>query len=60
MDNLLGNYFQNRMERESETVEEIRDPGPVITLSREYGCPGNYCGVWHLYRRYKIDFAGNR
>lgn len=40
MDNLLIDYFKNRMEREAGTVKEIMVAGPVITLSREYGCPG--------------------
>lgn len=40
MDNLLIDYFRNRMERTTGKVEEIKEPGPVITLSRDYGCPG--------------------
>ncbi|MCF8370072.1 MAG: cytidylate kinase-like family protein [Bacteroidales bacterium] len=40
MDNLLIDYFHNRMERTTSKVEEVKEPGPVITLSRDYGCPG--------------------
>ena len=40
MDNLLLNYFQNRMDREAANIQQLGIGGPVITLSREYGCPG--------------------
>jgi cytidylate kinase len=39
MENLLLKYFQQRMERE-QPVMEVNEPGPVITISREYGCLG--------------------
>lgn len=35
MENLLIKYFEARVKAEKENQE----PGPVITLSREYGCP---------------------
>ncbi len=40
MDNLLLNYFQTRMNKEYAGTSEKEEPGPVITLSRDYGCPG--------------------
>ena len=39
MKNILRNYMRSRMER--KTVREIHvDYGPVVTISRAYGCPG--------------------
>ena len=35
MENLLMKYFEARIKNESIN----REPGPVITISREYGCP---------------------
>jgi len=35
MENLLMKYFEARIKSEGENKE----PGPVITISREYGCP---------------------
>ncbi|MFA5815660.1 MAG: cytidylate kinase-like family protein [Bacteroidales bacterium] len=35
MENLLIKYFEARIKNETENKE----PGPVITISREYGCP---------------------
>lgn len=35
MENLLIKYFEARIKNENEKKE----PGPVITISREYGCP---------------------
>ena len=40
MDNLLLKYFKLRMERNPEFKPEFNEPGPVITISREFGCPG--------------------
>lgn len=40
MENLLLNYFQKRMHKESDVVAPSREEGPVITITREYGCPG--------------------
>ena len=39
MENLFLNYMHERVRREEEQTEQ--DPGPVITISREYGCYGN-------------------
>ena len=39
MKNILTNYMRSRMER--KTIREMHvDYGPVITISRAYGCPG--------------------
>lgn len=35
MENLMLKYFETRIKSENE----ISEPGPVITISREYGCP---------------------
>ena len=35
---LLFNYMQQRIRSDREIIES-KDPGPVITISREYGCP---------------------
>jgi len=39
MKNILSNYMRSRMDRKS--VKELhKDYGPVVTISRAYGCPG--------------------
>lgn len=39
MKNILTNYMRSRMER--KTIQEMHvDYGPVVTISRAYGCPG--------------------
>ena len=40
MDNLFIEYFKTRMDRNHSEVPEEKEPGPLITLSRDYGCPG--------------------
>lgn len=40
MDNLLIKYFQQRMSKEELPSFNPKESGPVITISREYGCPG--------------------
>lgn len=40
MENLLLNYFQKRMQKESDAAPPSFEEGPVITITREYGCPG--------------------
>lgn len=40
MDNLLIKYFQQRMSKEELPSNKSMESGPVITISREYGCPG--------------------
>lgn len=39
MENLFLHYMHERVRREEE--QTVQDPGPVITISREYGCYGN-------------------
>lgn len=39
MPNLLLKYFQQRMDNDPPALS-IKEPGPVVTISREYGCPG--------------------
>ena len=39
MENLFLHYMNERKKRESETIKH--DLGPVITISREYGCYGS-------------------
>ncbi len=38
MKNMLIDYMRTRMDRKS-TTKEVLDYGPVVTISREYGCP---------------------
>jgi cytidylate kinase len=40
MENLLLKYFQQRMSKEELPHFLSKEPGPIITISREYGCPG--------------------
>ncbi len=39
MENLFLHYMHERVRREEEHT--VQDPGPVITISREYGCYGS-------------------
>ena len=40
MSNILINYMKNRFKHESVSQTKMHlKPGPVITISREYGCP---------------------
>jgi len=43
MENLFLHYMRERVRREEEEVE--RELGPVITISREYGCYGSEIAV---------------
>ena len=39
MKNILSDYMRSRMER--KTIREVhKDYGPIVTISRAYGCPG--------------------
>ncbi|MEA3446491.1 MAG: cytidylate kinase-like family protein [Bacteroidota bacterium] len=40
MKNLLIDYFRNRMDKEHSEAIGVDESGPLITLSRDYGCPG--------------------
>ncbi len=40
MDNLFLKYMRERTGRKKSPGRDFDSPGPVITISREYGCPG--------------------
>lgn len=40
MDNLFLKYMRERTGRKKSPGPSFESPGPVITISREYGCPG--------------------
>ncbi len=40
MENLFLKYMQERSGRKKSRNQEFVAPGPVITISRDYGCPG--------------------
>ncbi|PKP37699.1 MAG: hypothetical protein CVT98_05775 [Bacteroidetes bacterium HGW-Bacteroidetes-15] len=42
MENLFLHYMHERVRREEE--QSVQEPGPVITISREYGCYGSEIG----------------
>lgn len=42
MENLFLHYLHERVRREEE--QSVQDPGPVITISRQYGCYGSEIG----------------
>jgi cytidylate kinase len=42
MENLFLHYMHERVRREEE--QSVQESGPVITISREYGCYGNEIG----------------
>jgi len=42
MTNILLKYLENRYEKEKPSIKK-KTPGPVITISREFGCPANMC-----------------
>jgi len=45
MENVFLKYMQERVGRKEETLE-MKLEGPVITISREFGCPGNRIGKY--------------
>jgi len=45
MDNVFLKYMRERVGK-SEEIEAITSEGPVITISREYGCPGKRIGKY--------------
>jgi len=45
--NILQNYLEHRYKQEQE---EVLEPGPVITISRDYGCSGKYLADKLAYR----------
>jgi len=40
MSELLNHYFKLRMDKDPVIPSVNDEPGPVITISRDYGCPG--------------------
>lgn len=38
MKNVLADYMRSRMEKKT-TITSLEEVGPVVTISREYGCP---------------------
>src|SRR5690554_1359688 len=40
MDNLFLKYMRERSGKRKSTGPNFHAPGPVITISRDYGCPG--------------------
>jgi cytidylate kinase len=43
MQNILSHYMRERMEK-SAAKGPHKEPGPVVTVSRSYGCPGKLIG----------------
>ena len=43
MQNILSHYMRERMQK-SVAKEVDKEPGPVITIARSYGCPGKLIG----------------
>ena len=44
MANILLKYLEDRYKYDTPK-EEVESPGPVITISREFGCPANLCAT---------------
>lgn len=44
MANILLKYLEDRYKYKIQKVEEL-NPGPVITISRDFGCPANMCAT---------------
>jgi len=40
MENLFLKYMRERNDKRTSSAPDIVAPGPVITISRDYGCPG--------------------
>jgi len=45
MTNILLKCLEERHKSTQKKVEEPRKPGPVITISRSFGCPANICAA---------------
>jgi cytidylate kinase len=43
MQNILSHYMRERMEKSASKGSQ-KEPGPVVTISRAYGCPGKLVG----------------
>ena len=44
MTNILLKYLEDRYKHDIPK-EEVESPGPVITISRDFGCPANLCAT---------------
>ena len=55
MENLLIKYFEARIKNDTEKKE----PGPVITISREYGCPSKVLAGILADRLNAMEHAGH-
>ena len=46
--NILQNYLEQR--HKDDDKKKVREPGPVVTISREFGCSGKYLADKLAYR----------
>ena len=54
MANILLKYLEDRYKYKVQKAEEL-NPGPVITISRDFGCPANMCATDLAELLNKID-----
>ncbi|MFO7827328.1 MAG: cytidylate kinase-like family protein [Bacteroidales bacterium] len=45
MVNILLKYLEERHKKTTQKVEKPKSVGPVITISRDFGCPANICAT---------------
>ena len=45
MGNILLKYLEERHKKSTQKVEKLKSVGPVITISRDFGCPANICAT---------------
>ena len=57
MTNILLKYLEERYEH-NVPKQEVKAPGPVITISRAFGCPANLCAIDLAEILTKIDGEG--
>ena len=57
MANVLLKYLEDRYKYNIEPVN-IKNPGPVITISRDFGCPANLCATDLAELLSKMDEEG--
>ena len=57
MTNILLKYLEERYEHNAPKLE-VKPPGPVITISRAFGCPANLCATDLAEILTKIDGEG--
>jgi cytidylate kinase len=58
MANILLKYLEDRYKYDI-SKEEVKSPGPVITISRDFGCPANMCANNLAEILTKMDNAEN-